>query len=988
MDVTGVVTKVATLLNEFSNIIIKLRWCRSTTELHSALSLLTNLTVSIDQSISELESGANVNDTTKQLLDEYKGAKKLIDEIAKEYGESTKYNTRFRRFLAVHNTDKLKEIIDKLESHRANIQRIIQLSIEKPTAEARQRLQETLERYDEDTQRTYQDLTDLRHVPQDQILDQAAAADQLRIRTETGIREIGAAPGKTNEQQILKKIQESLLNWLSFAAMNRRLEEISQSYGSTFEWIFDPDLRDDNCSNFCKWLGEPRSGLYWVRGREGSGKSTLMKYIWQSPKTREYLKTWQDSSELCTAAFSLWKVGNNLAKSQAGLLRSLLYTLLSQKPDLVSLAFSRQWSLLYRAMNDAAQQPCNLTPPSVSELVLALKRLINSRGGSLKIFLVLDGLDENEGDSNAIVDLCKDIASSTNVKVVCSSRESGYGVFIQAFSRRPTLQLEKMNRKDIEAFVKGSLESVTPSVINVTDRAALAQAVTEKSQGLFIWASLATTSLIQGLQGGKSLVELQELLRTTPAELGSLYNQLFRSLPPEGKQYVSKILQILLEWSRVQTIYTSESEGLDSIPLQDLCLANGKIIEVFPGGSPSKDDITVRCNIMEMNLQKHCFDFIEVRRGGRTDAAQSQRRVEFSHRTVLDHFQRHRSCLSKFTKEMDLNPSLSLLKSVVHRLQILNVPKSRKVIWGFAVAAFVYANHVESVLAGRHNSDGTDEINAADDELDGAHDNPNEVEPEDPEAETVRKAKEAERDARHYIRLLTELDKSMQRHHEKLLKAGDDWTTRTYLLGSRTRNDKGWQSRKLARVHWSNFHPTTSQPLSWKSDFLSVTAQFGLLRYLSHRLDEDNKLVRVKKGRPILEYALCPLDALNHDLVTVEVVQKLLDHGARPEYRFQGRTSWQSVLAWENTYPETLAGNTSRAKLRLKIFLLLLQKGADPHARYSIDTGDISFEEFLDKHFPDHQEAEDQWADLRAIREIVSTANDKRESSWQLPWAR
>ncbi|TGJ79053.1 hypothetical protein E0Z10_g9710 [Xylaria hypoxylon] len=981
MEVVGLTSSIAGLLDLSLRAIALLKQRGSPRIEESTIIQLKHLQVLVDNYISEIDNGAydtvyGIRSTTReQLSSECRNLGIAVKDLLEFHRTIAKSRSVIRPLRLAVNQPQLQEFQDRIEKHRANVQLILQISLLQRPVEQQFQISETLE-----------DIVPSVGVgPTEQILDQAAAADQLLVRTGEVTQEIEAVREKTNELQIQQKIHESLLKWLSFAAMHRRLEEIPQTYGSTFEWIFEQDLGNDDYSNFRKWLQEPRSGLYWVKGREGSGKSTLMKYIWQSPNTRKYLEQWQGSSELVTAAFSLWKVGSSLAKSQAGLLRSLLYTLLSQKPDLIPLAFSHYWSLLYRRMQDATQDPSRLNPPLVSDLVRALRKLIDSRGDSLKIFLLVDGLDEFEGDINAIVQLCKDIASSSNVKMVCSSREIGYEVFIQAFSGSPTLQLENMNTADIETFVKGSLESTGDVVIGETDRAELARDITKRSEGLFIWASLVVTSLVQGPLEGDLLGLLRRRLKERPDGLTGLYDQLFRDIPNEQKKYTSKILQILLEWSSVQTLYTSESQGLDSIPLLDLCLADGKMTEVLSDVPVSKDEIAANCKNMEMRLQTQCSDFIEVRRmrRGGSNVERSQLRVEFSHRTVLDHFDLRRARLREFTKVTDLNPSLSLLKSVVHRLQILDVPESRQAIWDFAVAGFVYANNVESVLANQPQIDPIEEADVRVGQLNGPNDQ-GEANPENPEAEVNREAEKASQDANNYIKLLTELDKSMQKHHEKLLKTGDDWITRTYLFGSRTRKDKGWQSKQLARVHWSNFHPTISQPLSWRSDFLSLAVQFGLLRYLSHRLDEDSKAVRAKKGRPVLEYALCPLDSLNHDLMSVEVVQKLLDNGARPKYRFEGRTCWQNTLEWENTYFKTFTGNASpietehRAKLRLKIFSLLLRNGADPLVRCSLETRDVPFEEFLNKYFHQHD-----GEDLDAVKAIVSKANDEKDRSWK-----
>lgn len=69
--------------------------------------------------------------------------------------------------------------------------------------------------------------------------------------------------------------------------MVSRQEEVSGAYIGTFQWIFDATTDDTKAwDNFAQWL-ESGDGVYWISGRPGSGKSTLMRYIVEEPNTED-----------------------------------------------------------------------------------------------------------------------------------------------------------------------------------------------------------------------------------------------------------------------------------------------------------------------------------------------------------------------------------------------------------------------------------------------------------------------------------------------------------------------------------------------------------------------------------------------------------------------------------------------------------------------------------------------------------------------------
>src|ERR1700722_9011120 len=97
-----------------------------------------------------------------------------------------------------------------------------------------------------------------------------------------------------------------------------RVEEVSDKYGTTFEWIWtDKDL------DFRAWLRNGHGG-YWISGKPGSGKSTLMNYIYMKcSKGGELPPPSRERGQICIGFF-FHDRGSHLQKSFEGLLHSIL----------------------------------------------------------------------------------------------------------------------------------------------------------------------------------------------------------------------------------------------------------------------------------------------------------------------------------------------------------------------------------------------------------------------------------------------------------------------------------------------------------------------------------------------------------------------------------------------------------------------------------------------------------------------------------------
>ncbi|KAK3290877.1 uncharacterized protein B0H64DRAFT_427413 [Chaetomium fimeti] len=276
-------------------------------------------------------------------------------------------------------------------------------------------------------------------------------------------------------------IQDQILASLWFPLMPDREESILSAYHETFEW-------------------------------PGSGKSTLMKFISRHPTTKHLLQEWAGGEDLVIAGFFFHYMGSGLQKSELGAFRGLLYHILSQRRDLIQVAFPER----FRALSLSKDWPVPFEP-TVIELKTALHTVIQD-APSTHLFLLVDGLDEYNADSahlEGLVTTLRSLSTSPNVKVLLSSRP--WIVFERAFANCPRLQVHDLTRPDIARFVTDKfrqhqrLWDLMPGYERAKE--SLVIEVVNASCGVFLWVRLAvhsdpstlphpggTSSLTRGMQ--------------------------------------------------------------------------------------------------------------------------------------------------------------------------------------------------------------------------------------------------------------------------------------------------------------------------------------------------------------------------------------------------------------------------------------------------------------------------------------------------------
>ncbi|KAE8444336.1 hypothetical protein EG329_000646 [Mollisiaceae sp. DMI_Dod_QoI] len=264
----------------------------------------------------------------------------------------------------------------------------------------------------------------------------------LKIIFEASTGHRGAIAGST-QGLIDDRCKARILQTLWFRKMTDRREDITAAHQKTLKWAFQPPKEKNTWDDLSDWL-RTGAGVYWISGKAGSGKSTLMKYLYSSQNTQTLLSEWTDGKECTIADFFFWYLGTPEQNTQEGLSRALLYQILSRHPELIARALPTMWKEANEVQED-------ITPPSTAETKYAFEVLSTSRELSPFCFFI-DGVDEYVGNYKDGIALINRLAINPHVKIIASSRPIPQCV--AEFEDLPMLELQELTRGDISAYVQ------------------------------------------------------------------------------------------------------------------------------------------------------------------------------------------------------------------------------------------------------------------------------------------------------------------------------------------------------------------------------------------------------------------------------------------------------------------------------------------------------------------------------------------------------
>jgi hypothetical protein len=483
------------------------------------------------------------------------------------------------------------------------------------------------------------------------------------------------------EQSLRDDVKNSILQSLAFEGMSSRFEDVSDAYEETFEWVFEDNSERFFCANFSRWL-ESGSGIYWVNGKAGSGKSTLMKFIWEHRGTKTRLKEWANPVPLVMTNFFFWNSGSAEQRSQKGLLQSILHDIFTQCPELIPLALPLDWSKEYSHRLEGQSG----TPPKISwaprKLLKALKETAVQIPGRIKLCLFIDGLDEYDGDHEELGRVFKAMASSSHLKFCLSSRP--WVVFQDLFKELPRLRLQDLTAGDIKRFVEAKLQSRHEfEILAAKDpRSAsnLIDAIVQRADGVFLWVELVVRSLVQGLRNRDTLPDLQRRLLAFPKELEPLYDHLLDLIEPFYKNWASRAFQIMRASQNQRDCVVSPSVYSPPLTTLALYLAINDDVEVNPllGEDGRFDHVLEMCGDTQTQLTARCAGLLEIKEDTRglchqyTLTGLPAQTISWLHRTARDYVENPSrwSAMVELTFDLNFNPYTSMVWSCIRILTI------------------------------------------------------------------------------------------------------------------------------------------------------------------------------------------------------------------------------------------------------------------------------------------------------------------------------
>jgi hypothetical protein len=407
-----------------------------------------------------------------------------------------------------------------------------------------------------------------------------------------------------------------------------------------------------------------------IDGKAGSGKSTLMGYLYEHSMTRELLAGWSGSINLDLAAFFFWNIGTPDQKSQVGHLRTLLHNILSRHRDLIRLALRDRWKDELRNLGHS--QFIEVDFEWNLHILQKAFDVIRSQN-HLRVCLFIDGLDEyeksGEGSYSDMISLFERLTASGTFKACLSSRP--WLVFEVSFRSCPTLQLQHLTRPDIVLYINDKLashERMTEIRIRDPEESdSLIPEIVSKASGVFLLVKLVVKSLIDGFTNKDRISDLHKRLLLLPPDLENLYRHMFMNhIDPFYYEQSSRIFQIIctakaafISVSLFTLSCTEEEE--DGLGLKTRL------------GPWSDSEISHKCHEMESRLKSRCVGLLKVSPRCLNPGLYPERGVNFIHRTAHEFLtlpEIWEVILSRTKTPFD--PSLRLLEAHILILMVAN----------------------------------------------------------------------------------------------------------------------------------------------------------------------------------------------------------------------------------------------------------------------------------------------------------------------------
>lgn len=335
------------------------------------------------------------------------------------------------------------------------------------------------------------------------------------------VREATARVALTGVRPILNPDdRSSYLDSLKFDRIDARHATIKTAHAKTCRWLLTK-------SEYQDWRNVDKvsehHGFLWIKGKPGTGKSTIMKFAYANAK--------KSMTDTIIISFFFNARGEHLEKSVEGMYRSLLFQLLEKLPDL---------QIVFDSLES--------TVPNRGDVyhwdIETLRNLFGSaieRIGRCHLTCFIDALDECEEDEvREMVAFFEHlgqlaVSSQTRFSVCFSSRHYPH-ISIEK-SVELVLEGQEGHRQDMANYLYSELKAGRGKLIEE-----IRAEILERASGIFLWVVLVVQMLNKEFDRGR-IHALRKRLNEIPSGLDELFKDI---LTRDGENMEDLIL--CLQW--------------------------------------------------------------------------------------------------------------------------------------------------------------------------------------------------------------------------------------------------------------------------------------------------------------------------------------------------------------------------------------------------------------------------------------------------------
>lgn len=359
-----------------------------------------------------------------------------------------------------------------------------------------------------------------------------------------------------------------------------------------------------------------------------------MQFLTTNPRTQEHL------NESTNANQPEWKTGSvfvtvreEVRKSWVGILRHVLFQVLTQNPKLID-----------KVISSLAKGSEQWKPPKPSDYIWTERSLESAlvlckeqSDVPFRFCLFLDGLDEHEGDFGEHCRYLKNLTSSSardagNIKICLACRPEQE--FLDAFLESPGFAIQDYTRNDIQTFAAEPIRT-HPRIgelrrhgVSDVDVESLIAEITNKAEGSFLWTRYVTNDIKRHLTSGGDIVSSRQRIELTPPGMDEYFDSILERVDVTLRLKAYIMLEVILR-SRAP------------LTMLQLCLiVQCEEQHILCAASASLPKPTISWNLDASGLARRivtaCRSFLEIDHGGK-------------------------GCLAEFKTSFPLNSTVSLL---------------------------------------------------------------------------------------------------------------------------------------------------------------------------------------------------------------------------------------------------------------------------------------------------------------------------------------